>query len=1437
MLSGSDIPQANNPYVLVELCRHRRDFGSTSWPSSLSDSRGRSYYTHAAKLLGLFDNNGRLTDIALAFASNDAMRRKQIFLSASRATSVFADWLEWAGVDSLDELDPNSASEFLLRCSSLSTSTAKRRASTIKQWSRWSKMNVYQDFIESIENAFGSLDLSSNKPKKFDRSGDILGHQLGVDPSLLAIKALTDPKNYGNRISEATCHKPSILVLVSDTTIDMDCLERAYAAQGLCHPPTLVAERNGGTWSIRGCLIEVGSSCSLFPESVMLREIEIEDAPRARNEHIREAIESLLVIKNEASDDIQGTIEGELRPSLRPFCRIKKISSSSLIGNRIGEALGKDPQLLVLIAPKSLHSAIENKIESTNKGRDTSIMLALENGNTFDVIESLHNPTWAESHDSWRDDTTATQSTVWESSRARVFDWQNATAEQWNQRLFDYVFADNGKNSEPVRRIAATTEELRSIVGTPDANPDKMAERLADVFRSVVPRGTSMDSLLHTPETSAQEHIPANFLLLWMTCFICWGYPNQNGGSFSDRLKEVLGRTTSYSKLEEAWLRLEQWLRNAPGYRRLELPATDNLRTVIGSSYFLAFPHGRDRNKLSRLLAEAGLIGRQLPVTRVLALLLSNEDTFSRDFKKDLEGFQLKWEEGHDPALSPFWRAVQQEASYPSHEDTKRISGHARFVAMGEGDYIHLAVAYPNDVAPPKNMKLFEYAPLEDTDASLLIGSDDSIESAVRHVFADPSILDGPSKAAVRQGLLLFEEVEDWEYRLVDGDASVADVVLLKKELEKPFRDAFGGSYEASIHEGWLEVRGADIQPSKEPALGLENIDLLIITTGKPKVRFSGGVRIPGGHLWSRYTRPDIRANGAESVDVSYDGKTMTCQHLGDGIWSIPVGIVDEEVLPCRLEVEAFWKNIGGDTSEKASHSSCVSTKLFHHSPRWNYKPLSGKSCQYWLEDSNETMRTVTGDRPVLSRITTRLERESADLLEFDESQRFAGPGVGEFSIVPNVDHDWMILGGLNHPSKIVFVGDPTSPTLSDHGYSDSKGDRRHWKACFKNAANASVKTKTGYEPLAHFPEVEDEFRRRCSKAKATKKPTPVRTILENDAYKDFAFGRSLFHDSVKTHQVLPDLWKAIELVGAIASNRKGISAKEFQKILLELTKSDDFIFVNHVRRAWFEIGAIDVAKRQDRSNIVIVPRNPRLLLVKDGPAILGFVHGLVTGTLHERLKQAAKTRQLEYSDKPGVCCWAPPLPMIRADDTEAFFSISNELDLANPTWVEWPSSGTPAYLEISNTTLRTTPPPEYKVDACWNWEKSRFDRFERRSDDGGVVIERRRHSMRPDVFVVDNGAGTIQWTYSRTWALLEAWKYREGSPFTEGAVGNLVSTGRETAHLPLPIARICAILGSRCPGPTRSEETPTYTYPLGKTLFDRITSLFPEHWLEGDTH
>lgn len=1438
MLSGGDIPQANSPYVLVELCRHRRDFGATSWPSCLPDSRGRSYYTHAAKLLGLFDKNGALTDSALAFASNDAPHRKQIFSSASKATSVFDAWLEWADVEDLDELDPNSASEFLIQCSSLSPSTAKRRASTIKQWSRWSKMQVYEELTEAFEDALNGLDLSSRKSNKFDRPGEILGHQIGIDPGRLAIKALTAPKNYGNRISEATRHEPSVLVLVSDTTIDLEYLERAYAARALCHPPTLVAERAGDTWSIRGCLIEAGSSCSLFPESVVLREIEIEDAPRAPLEDIREAIESLLAIQSEASDDILGTIEGELRPSLRPFYRTKEISSSKQIGNRIGEALGKDPQLLVLIAPKSLQDSIEKEIESTNKNRDTSILLALEDGGVFDVVESSHNDALTEPDEPPRGEPTPTQPTLWDSRRTGVLDWRNATVEQWNRRLFDYVFADDGEDSEPVRRIAATTEELRNIVGAPDADPDEVAEQLAETFRNAVPRRTSMDSLLLASGESEHEHIPANFLLLWMTCFICWGYPNQNDGSFSDRLKEVLGRTTSYSKLEEAWLRLEKWLRNASGYRCLELPTTDNLRTVIGSSYFLAFPHGRDRNKLSRLLAEADLIGRQLPVTRVLALLLSNEDTFSRDFKKDLEEFQKKWEEGQDPALSPFWRAVQQEASNPSHEETKRNSGRARFVAMDEGDYLHLAVAYPNDVAPPEHMKLLEYAPLEDIGASLLIGCDGSEESAVQYAFDDLSILDGPSKAAVKQGLFLFEEVEDWEYRLVDGDASAADVVLLKKELEEPFRDAFGGSYEASILEGWLEVRGADIQPSKEPASkDLKNIDLLLITTRKPKVRFSGGVRIPGGHLWSRYTRPDIRANDAESVDVSCSGKTMTCQHLGDGIWSIPLGLVDEEMLPCRLEVEAFWKNIGEGTSEETSHSSRVSTKLFHHSPRWNYKPLPGKSCRYWLEDSNEMMRTVIGDQPILSRITTRLERESADLLEFDESQRFAGPGVGEFSIAPDADHDWMILGGLNHPSKVVFVGDPTSPTPSDHGYSDSKGDRRHWKACFKNAANASVKTEVGYEPLAQFPEVEEEFRRRCSKAKATKKPTPVRTILENDAYKDFARDRSLFHDSVKAHQVLPDLWKAIELVAALAANRKGISAKEFQKILLDLTKSDDFIFVNYVRRAWFEIGAIDVAKRQDRSNIVIVPRNPRLLLVKDGPAILGFVHGLVTETLHERLEQAAKTRQLEYSDKPGVCCWVPPLPMIRADDTEAFFSISNELDLANPTWVEWPSSGTPAYLEISNTTLRTTPPPVYKVDACWNWEKSRFDRFETRSDDGGVVIERRRHSMRPDVFVVDDGAGTIRWTYSRTWALLEAWKYREGSPFTKGAEGDLVSTGRDPAHLPLPIARICTILGSRCPGPTGSKEAPTYTYPLGKTLFDRITSIFPEHWLEGDTH
>ena len=44
-------------------------------------------------------------------------------------------WLKWAGKSTLEELEPDSAQDFLLEmCPSLSSDTAIRRSKTLKKW-------------------------------------------------------------------------------------------------------------------------------------------------------------------------------------------------------------------------------------------------------------------------------------------------------------------------------------------------------------------------------------------------------------------------------------------------------------------------------------------------------------------------------------------------------------------------------------------------------------------------------------------------------------------------------------------------------------------------------------------------------------------------------------------------------------------------------------------------------------------------------------------------------------------------------------------------------------------------------------------------------------------------------------------------------------------------------------------------------------------------------------------------------------------------------------------------------------------------------------------------------------------------------------------------------------------------------------------------------
>ena len=111
--------------------------------------------------------------------------------------------------------------------------------------------------------------------------------------------------------------------------------------------------------------------------------------------------------------------------------------------------------------------------------------------------------------------------------------------------------------------------------------------------------------------------------------------------------------------LKELWESLAEWSQTHDGFAELILPPRDTRLTVIGRSYYLAFPDRRDRSILSDLLEKKGLVGLEPPLSPLLRALAESRDRFSAEFRSALDDFVERSIKGRDePGDSAFWRAV-----------------------------------------------------------------------------------------------------------------------------------------------------------------------------------------------------------------------------------------------------------------------------------------------------------------------------------------------------------------------------------------------------------------------------------------------------------------------------------------------------------------------------------------------------------------------------------------------------------------------------------------------------------------------------------------------------------------------------------------------------------------------------------------------------------
>jgi len=114
-LSSTDVPQANDPERVLRLARYLFQRGVDQLPDDFAHARDKHFYLAALRVLRALDDAGVPTE-RLAKLARDGNAR-QVFAAVFAESPVGAAWMSWATATSLEDLDPASATEFLIAAS------------------------------------------------------------------------------------------------------------------------------------------------------------------------------------------------------------------------------------------------------------------------------------------------------------------------------------------------------------------------------------------------------------------------------------------------------------------------------------------------------------------------------------------------------------------------------------------------------------------------------------------------------------------------------------------------------------------------------------------------------------------------------------------------------------------------------------------------------------------------------------------------------------------------------------------------------------------------------------------------------------------------------------------------------------------------------------------------------------------------------------------------------------------------------------------------------------------------------------------------------------------------------------------------------------------------------------------------------------------------
>jgi hypothetical protein len=1020
--------------------------------------------------------------------------------------------------------------------------------------------------------------------------------------------------------------------------------------------------------------------------------------------------------------------------------------------------------------------------------------------------------------------------------------WRECTYADWNRRLVAHHFVATGSLiDEPVERIPATPEELVVVTEDPTADPSSVVEAFVERIREQVPYGEEsfsgycLDYKGWNPESPDYPHF---FGMLWFTCLVAYGYPRTEI-QFYPRIYEALKKKDNLqyrlanqypSCLPVLWADLRTWTlarrEMRANIRELLLPADVGRRKAIGYSWFLAFPHHRDRLELAKCLWERELVGPEPPIEPVVALLQSRRDTFSSEFREDLDDFVKEvLNRSGEAKSSAFWRAVRQEALQPSvTSEGQRLEATPRagILVFGGDEGLRPVLCAPADWVAPTGYERHELDEPVGALTHRLTAMGGSLAEPAERALVLGELVGLAHRSLIKQGLLILREVHADVYSVVSGTEAVgASLALVRDELVKPFCGEFGGTATKGLVDGWWEVTGCIVRKLTSLPPSLPGVLQLLATMQPPTIAVAGGIRVPEGFYRFGNYLPHVHAFGAERVWLEGANSTpAACEKmLEDGEWALPTTHVPPRGT---VVVKAEWSQNGGSARTAEARITFVDYVL-HDA----LKPL--RAGAYVLEGCGSPEIEVAGGTPVLLDLMTDAESGSADLLELDGSARYLGPGVGEMALHAAPGLDWMVVGPNRNPDLLVFLGRPDAPTPPANRRSPDSGDRRHWKQAL-GTDNVVVRLTEGkYAPLDDYPAVREAraaYRRHANEQRPDVPTCPVTDLKALEAARDIAVPA-------------PITVEALNALTAWSVRKGGLTYNDVRLLIEPLVGTKNPLAVQQLLRAWAECGLLDVLRDSRSGRLTIAARPPMLVRVKRGPDVEATIFGLLSDYRERRVQEAIQAshgsvRQVEVAP-PNP--YQPRVHRLRGTG-EALDRVADHAGIARGGWLAWPQlPGPPDVFSVQRAFEGLPdyePPASYKLNAVWNWERKVFERRDSMSSGGGVEIQRRTHNDGTSIYTVLNEGRVVCWSYVRNWALLFGYEWFGRRPFRRDAADALWCEGLSPVHLPLPIARLCTLTGTSLPGPRFADKKVlAYAYPFGRRLYRLIEKVIPPAWVQ----